>query len=184
MEAAAGWGDPVGAAAAKNRALYALSPCASCPQGTVAGSWIYGDQAAILCQRPAERGRVAPVRVFAVRGRTPRLCYRVEGPYRLKGAATHPVFLLWSRGVDRRGRLGDPVSRPMAGQRRRDRRRGPDAARRRLRRCWRGRGSAGKGMRPTASKRPPSAQAIPSAGRRARPWPRSTSLAGSTGWWC
>lgn len=86
---------------AKNRALFAL-PDPPAP-GRRGRRRTYGPQA----PHPSDW---LPVRAgwrqaaFAVRGRILRPRYRVEGPYRLKGAAAHPVFLLVVKGVDRRGR--------------------------------------------------------------------------------
>ena len=86
---------------AKNRALFALP--APPPAGRRGRKRLYGEQAphpaAWLGQ--AEGWQTAR---FAVRGRVVTPAYRVEGPYRLKGAAAHPVFLLAVKGVDRRGR--------------------------------------------------------------------------------
>ena len=86
---------------AKNRALFRLP--APPPPGRRGRKRLYGEQAP-----PPGDWLAAPdgwrQAAFAVRGRTVRPTYRVEGPYRLKGAAEHPVFLLVVKGVDRRGR--------------------------------------------------------------------------------
>lgn len=86
---------------AKNRALFAL-PAPPVP-GQKGRARIYGDQARHPVDWLAVPGGWRQA-VFPVRGRTLRPRYRVEGPYRLKGAATHPVFLLAVRGVERQGR--------------------------------------------------------------------------------
>lgn len=85
---------------AKNRALFAL-PAPPAP-GRRGRARVYGGQA----PHPADWLAVASgwrQAAFAVRGRVLRPRYRVEGPYRLRGAAGHPVFLLAVKGVDRRG---------------------------------------------------------------------------------
>ena len=86
---------------AKNRALFALP--APPPAGRRGRKRVYGARA----PRPAE-WLAAPggwrTAALPVRGRTVRPTYRVEGPYRLEGAADHPVFLLVVKGVERRGR--------------------------------------------------------------------------------
>jgi hypothetical protein len=86
---------------AKNRALFAL------PEPPAAGrrgrKRLYGAPAphpAAWLAAPAGWQTAG----FAVRGRMVRPTYRVEGPYRLKGAALHPVFLLVVKGVARHGR--------------------------------------------------------------------------------
>jgi hypothetical protein len=86
---------------AKNRALFAL-PAPPTP-GQPGRRRVYGDQAPHPGEWLAEPAGWREA-VFPVRGRTLRPRYRVEGPYRLKGAAQHPVFLLVVKGVDRRGR--------------------------------------------------------------------------------
>jgi hypothetical protein len=85
----------------KNRALFALP--APPPPGQRGRKRLYGAQAphpAEWLTEPAGWQTAS----FAVRGRTVRPTFRVEGPYRLKGAADHPVFLLVVKGVDRHGR--------------------------------------------------------------------------------
>lgn len=86
---------------AKNRALFALP--GPPPAGRRGRKRVYGDQAPHPAEWPAapDGWRQA---AFRVRGRAVRPTYRVEGPYRLRGAADHPVFLLVVKGVDRRGR--------------------------------------------------------------------------------
>ena len=86
---------------AKNRALFAL-PTPPAP-GQKGRTRLYGEQAPHPGDWLAERAGWRQAAV-AVRGRMLRPRYRVEGPYRLKGAAAHPVFLLVVKGVDRRSR--------------------------------------------------------------------------------
>ncbi len=93
---------------AKNRALFAL-PTPPGP-GQKGRTRRYGAQARHPGGWLAERGGWRRA-VLAVRGRTLRPRYRVEGPYRLKRAAAHPVFLLVVKGVDRPGRRGRRVRR-------------------------------------------------------------------------
>ncbi len=93
---------------ATNRALFAL-PTPPGP-GQKGRTRRYGAQARHPGGWLAERGGWRRA-VLAVRGRTLRPRYRVEGPYRLKRAAAHPVFLLVAKGVDRPGRRGRRVRR-------------------------------------------------------------------------
>ena len=86
---------------AKNRALFALPPRPT--PGQRGRTRLYGDQARHPGEWLAERGGWRQT-AFAVRGRLLRPRFRVEGPYRLKRAAEHPVFLLVVKGVDRRSR--------------------------------------------------------------------------------
>ena len=83
------------------RALFALP--APPPPGQRGRKRLYGEQARYPAEwlTEAEGWQTA---AFMVRGRLVRPTYRVEGPYRLKGAADHPVFLLVVKGVDRHGR--------------------------------------------------------------------------------
>jgi hypothetical protein len=86
---------------AKNRAPFALPDPP--PPGQRGRRRVYGAQAphpADWLEETAGWQQAA----FAVRGRIVHPTYRVEGPYRLKSAAAHPVFLLVVKGVDRRGR--------------------------------------------------------------------------------
>jgi hypothetical protein len=99
----------------RNRALFALP--VPPPAGQRVRTLLYGDQApypADWLAEPAGWRRTA----CAVRGRTVRPTYRVEGPYRLKGAADHPVFLLVVKGVDRHGRTvrREPTDRLISAQ--------------------------------------------------------------------
>jgi len=86
---------------AKNRALFTL-PTPPAP-GQKGRTRLYGAQAPHPGDWLAEQAGWRQAAV-AVRGRMLRPRYRVEGPYRLKGAAAHPVFLLVVKGVDRRSR--------------------------------------------------------------------------------
>jgi len=86
---------------AKNRALFTL-PTPPAP-GQKGRTRLYGAQAPHPGYWLAEQAGWRPA-VVAVRGRMLRPRHRVEGPYRLKGAAQRPVFLLVVKGVDRRSR--------------------------------------------------------------------------------
>jgi hypothetical protein len=86
---------------AKNRALFALP--APPPAGRRGPKRLYGEQAPHPTEWLAEPDGWQQA-AFPVRGRTVTPTFRVEGPYRLKGAAAHPVFLLVVKGVDRHGR--------------------------------------------------------------------------------
>ena len=88
---------------ATNRALFALPPAPA--PGQRGRTRLYGEQAPHPGDWLAVRSGWREA-VFAVRGRMLRPRYRVEGPYRLKRAAAHPVFLLVVKGVDRPGRSG------------------------------------------------------------------------------
>jgi hypothetical protein len=81
---------------AKNRALFAL-PTPAAP-GQRGRRRVYGDQAPHPADWVAQRSGWSHTEVM-VRGRTIPLTYRVEGPYLLKGAADHPLFLLVVKGV-------------------------------------------------------------------------------------
>ena len=84
---------------AKNRALFAPPP-APVP-GQKGRKRVYGDQAPHPGDWLTEPDGWAQTDV-AVRGRTIPLTYRVEGPYLLRGAASHPVFLLVVKGIAKR----------------------------------------------------------------------------------
>jgi hypothetical protein len=85
----------------KNRALYELPEPP--PPGKRGPKRLYGAHAPYPADWLTE-GDGWQTAEFAVRGRTVTPTYRVEGPYRLRGAAQHPVFLLVVKGVDRHGR--------------------------------------------------------------------------------
>ena len=88
---------------ATNRALFALPPAPA--PGQRGRTRLYGAQARHPGDWLAVRAGWRRA-VLAVRGRILHPRYRVEGPYRLKRAAEHPVFLLVVKGVDRSGRRG------------------------------------------------------------------------------
>lgn len=87
----------------RNRALFAL-PDAPAPDAPRRGRRrLYGERAPTPETWLDERAGWQQT-VLVVRGRSIPLTYRVEGPYRLKRAAGHPVCLLVVRGVAGDGR--------------------------------------------------------------------------------
>jgi hypothetical protein len=84
---------------AKNRALFALPPARE--PGQKGRNRIYGEQARHPGDWLSERAGWSRTTV-TVRGREIPVTYRVEGPYLLKGAAQHPVFLLVVKGIEKR----------------------------------------------------------------------------------
>lgn len=82
----------------RNRALFAF-PVDPAPGARRRGRRrLYGEQAKAPHDWLQEQAGWSQTEV-GVRGRTIPLTYRVEGPYRLKRAAGHPVWLLVVRGV-------------------------------------------------------------------------------------
>jgi hypothetical protein len=80
----------------RDRALYRLPP----PATGRGRKRLYGERAPTpqeWLNRPTGWQSAA----LAVRGRTVPVTYRVAGPYRVKGAAARPVFLLVVKGIDR-----------------------------------------------------------------------------------
>lgn len=94
---------PVGVAllarCAKNRALFTLPPVRE--PGQTGRRRVYGERAPRPDAWLAERGGWTHGAVV-VRGRTIPLTYRMEGPFLLKGAPTHPLFLLVVKGIAKR----------------------------------------------------------------------------------
>jgi hypothetical protein len=82
----------------RNRALFELPPVVPADQRRRGAPRLYGEQARHPEAWLRERQGWTRTTITA-RGRQIRLTYRVEGPYRLKGAAAQPVFLLVVKGV-------------------------------------------------------------------------------------